>query len=46
MPAHVFVRNESTGTPAMLIVDVLRPLNPVLDLLNRACLRLKRRWST
>jgi len=38
------VYNESTGTRAMLIVDVLR-LNPVLDLLNRACLRLKRRWS-
>jgi hypothetical protein len=29
----------------MLIIDVLRPLNPALDLLNRVCLRLKRRWS-
>lgn len=39
------VYNESTGTRVMLIVDVLRPLNPVLDALNRVCLRLKRRWS-
>ncbi|WP_224386949.1 aspartyl/asparaginyl beta-hydroxylase domain-containing protein [Pseudonocardia sp. ICBG1293] len=39
------VHNESTGTRIMLIIDVLRPLNPVLDLLNRTCLRLKRRWS-
>jgi aspartyl/asparaginyl beta-hydroxylase (cupin superfamily) len=39
------VYNESTGTRIMLIIDVLRPLNPALDLLNRVCLRLKRRWS-
>ncbi|MGL5825422.1 MAG: aspartyl/asparaginyl beta-hydroxylase domain-containing protein, partial [Nocardioides sp.] len=39
------VYNQSSGTRVMLIIDVLRPLSPVLDLVNRACLRLKRRWS-
>ncbi|GAA1270956.1 hypothetical protein GCM10009609_37580 [Pseudonocardia aurantiaca] len=39
------VYNTSTGTRTMLIIDVRRPLNQVLDRLNRLCLRLKRRWS-
>ncbi len=39
------VYNTSTGTRTMLIIDVRRPLNPVLDGLNRLCLRLKQRWS-
>lgn len=39
------VYNDSDSIRILLIIDIRRPLNPILDLVNRVSLRLKRRWS-
>ena len=40
------VYNESDGQRIMLIVDIRRPVGPVLDAINRLSLRSKRKWSS